>query len=86
MTAKEAPHLGRGTTGPGDLHSLGAAVIARLDEELYLLALCQAAEALGDNAGLHTPAQSGATCAEGGRRDRVLVLFTIRNLGIWHAR
>ena len=54
LKAREAPHLRRGTAGPGDLNSLGAAVIARLDEKLYLLALCQAAEALGDDAGLHS--------------------------------
>ena len=54
VNAREAPHLRRGTAGPGDLHSLGAAVIARLDEKLHLLALCQAAEALGDDASLHS--------------------------------
>ena len=47
-------YLWRSTAGPGDLDSLGAAVIARLDEELHLLTLCQAAEALGDDAGLHS--------------------------------
>ena len=51
--ASDFNYLWRGTAGPGDLDSLGAAVIARLDEELDLLALCQATEALSDDAGLH---------------------------------
>ena len=46
-------NLWRGAGRAGDLDSLGAAVIARLHEKFYLLALRQAAEALGDDAGLH---------------------------------
>ncbi len=37
-----------------DLHGLGATVVTGLDVELHLLALSKAAEAVGDDARLHS--------------------------------
>jgi hypothetical protein len=45
-------HLGVGAAGARDLDGLGAAIIGLVHHELHLLALCQRAEAIGDNVGL----------------------------------
>lgn len=45
-------YLDWGTGWSRHLHGAGTTVVACLGEELYLLALAKAAEAIGDNAGL----------------------------------
>ena len=50
MSAKS--HLGVGAVWAGDVHGAQAAVVALLRDELHRLALAQAPEAVGQDAGL----------------------------------
>ena len=63
--ARCSAHLGRGTTGSGDLDGLLAAVVRGLDHVLNSLALLQGAETVGDDGSL-VDKQVLATC--GGNR------------------
>ena len=54
------PYPGGLACGARDLYGLGAAIVALLNVELYLLAFCQAAEAVCHNAGLQAAQETGS--------------------------